>query len=157
MIIGIAMVIMIWFHHLRYNHTIYHQSILIRLNDKCDGLVSMMHQLPHMPKMGLAPISPLPGALLWATTARGWYGVVVGAAVVAAAEAIDIATAAGYVGIAALVAALNNIIYKYCLYCSYKAIFYAYQCNHGWIYQPLLYCYIDWFLMWVLVIWWWRW
>ena len=38
------------------------------------------------------------------------YGVVVGAVVVAAAEAINIATAAPYICLAAVVAAPNNII-----------------------------------------------
>ena len=52
--------------------------------------------------MGLAPISPLAGALLWATTVIGdKYG----AAVVGA---VDIATAAPYIGLAAFVAALYN-------------------------------------------------
>ena len=57
--------------------------------------------------MGLEPISPLAGALLWATTAIGegcgaavWYMV---------AEANIIATAAPYVGYAAITAAFHNI------------------------------------------------
>ena len=42
---------------------IFNLSILIGLNDEYDGLVSMIHHLPHLPQMGVAPISPLVGAL----------------------------------------------------------------------------------------------
>ena len=83
-----------------------------------------MHQLLDLPKMGLAPISPMIDALLWATTAKeGEYvAVVVVAVVVAEAAAIDAATAILYIDVAAFVAAPTNII-QYCLYCSDKAIF----------------------------------
>ena len=59
--------------------------------------------------MDLASISPLTGALPWATTAKG-EGAVVGTAVVCAvvvvfAAAIGTATTVGYVGVAAFVAA----------------------------------------------------
>ena len=57
--------------------------------------------------MGLAPISPVPGALPWATTA---IGPAYGAAVLyVVAGAIVIATAAPYVGYAAIGAAVHNI------------------------------------------------
>ena len=57
--------------------------------------------------MGLAPISPLAGALPWATTA---IGDVYGAAVwYVTAGAINIATAAPYTGLAAFAAAFYNI------------------------------------------------
>ena len=56
--------------------------------------------------MGLAPISPLTGALPWATTAKGESGAVGGAVVeVAGAAAIGTATAVPYIGVAAFVAA----------------------------------------------------
>ena len=58
--------------------------------------------------MGLAPISPLAGALPWATTAKG-VGAVVGTVVVvvvavARAAVIGTATAVPYIGVAAFVA-----------------------------------------------------
>ena len=59
--------------------------------------------------MGLAPISPLTGALPWATTAKGEGGAVVAAVEVATAAAIGTATAAPYIVLAAFVAAHNNI------------------------------------------------
>ena len=64
--------------------------------------------------MGLAPISPLAGALPWATTAIGeGYGAAVWYVVVGA---ISIATAAPYVGYAAFIAASHNI-HKILLVC----------------------------------------
>ena len=102
-----------------------------------------MHQWLYLPKMGLAPISPLIGALPWATTAKGERGVVVGAVVVAAAAAIDTATAAPYIGFAACCAAINNIIQNIACIIHTKQYLYMYQYNDGWIYQPLLYWYTN--------------
>ena len=84
-------------------------------DDEHDGMVhENMYQLPYLPMMGLAPISPLSGALPWATTVKK-VGAVVGTVVVATvvvaeAAAIGTATAELYIGAAAFVAASNNII-----------------------------------------------
>ena len=56
--------------------------------------------------MGLAPISPLTGALPWATTAIG--GAYDAAVLYVVAGAIAIATATPYVGYAAIGAAIRN-------------------------------------------------
>ena len=70
--------------------------------------------------MGLAPISPLAGALPWATTAiEEIFGAAFSVAVVGA---IDIATAAPYIGNAADIAALDNIK-NIVLYDIYKQYF----------------------------------
>ena len=78
------------YHDMIHSSFILNLSILIWLNDEYHG------SLAYLPMMGLAPISPLSGALPWATTAR--VDMAFGAAfvVAAAAEAIDIATAAVY-------------------------------------------------------------
>ena len=45
-------------------YSITNSSILMKFDDEYDGLVhGNMYQLPYVPKMGLAPISPLTGAL----------------------------------------------------------------------------------------------
>ena len=56
--------------------------------------------------MGLAPISPLAGALPWATTAIGEIFGAVGLVVVVGA--IHMATTPPYIGLAAFDAALDN-------------------------------------------------
>ena len=65
--------------------------------------------VPYLPKMDFASISPLTGALPWATTVKG-EGLVVCIAVVCAVvvvfvAAIGTATTVGYVGVATFVAA----------------------------------------------------
>ena len=60
--------------------------------------------IEYLPMMGVAPISPLSGALPWATTAR--VDMTFGAVAMApAAEVIDITTAAVYECLAAIAAA----------------------------------------------------
>ena len=103
----------------------------------------MMHQLPNMPMMGLAPISPMIGALPWATTAKGtWIGAVVGCVVVAVAAAVDTATASPHIDIAAFVAAPNNITYNIACMFHTKQYLYPYQYVYGWVYHHLLYWYV---------------
>ena len=118
-------------------------------DDEHDGLVhGNMYRLPYLPMMGLAPISPLGGALPWATPARK-VGAVVGtvelvAAVVAEAAAIATATAVPYIGVAAFVATPNTIMYNIaCIAHSRQYLYASYQYNYGWIYQPLLYWHIN--------------
>ena len=110
-----------------YYHGCYHDrtsvfitnlSIWMIFDDEYDSLVyGNMHQLPYLPQMGLAPISPLTGALPWATTAKGEGGAVVGAVivcavVVAVAAAIGTATVVPVICVAAFIAAPNDIIYN---------------------------------------------
>ena len=88
--------------------------------------------------MGLAPISPLAGALPWATTATGggygiavWYGV---------AAAIAISIAAPYIEYAAISAAIHNIQniacidhtkqYFVCISITIMAVYVSHYCIH---------------------------